>query len=168
MPFKAIHKCPGWVKEIKHFSPGGDRLGTGALVVPVSWHPASPPGPTGNQHYIVFAGRCFGIWTRGLVSNHQHVLALWVGECARPEALSGADFWPQWRLIPSSIIHGLQISQAPAGTFLWTALSGKDGGPHVTGLWCQDGEGTRWYKQKLTYICWSETLCHEWGIKCSK
>lgn len=55
----------------------------------------------------------------GLVSNHQHVLALskvlWAGQSARPAALCGADCWPWWSLI--SIIHypRLQISQGPTG-----------------------------------------------------
>lgn len=54
----------------------------------------------------------------------------------RPECRARS---PQWsRLLatieawsPSSIIQGLQLSPGPTVALLWTALSGKDGLPHV-------------------------------------
>lgn len=106
-------KCPDWVRVIKLFQPledgsisRGDRLGTGPW-----WFQSAGIQPVRLAHRAsalhCICGQMPWHLDPGIVSDHQHVLALretlWDGQYAGPGALSGADCWPWWSLI--SIIH---------------------------------------------------------------
>ncbi len=118
------------------------------LVVPVCWHPASPPGPQGFSITLYLRGQMPWHLDPGLVSNHQHVLALremlWASQYTGPGALSGADCWPWWSLI--SIIHyprPADKSGSHRGLPLNCTLR-KRWWATCEYLWCQDSRGRRW------------------------
>lgn len=95
------------------------------------------------------SGQMPGYLDPGLVSNHQHVLALResVGRpIRRARSPRGADCWSWWSL--SSIIHYSRpaVKSGSHRGLTLNGLSGKYGGPHVRVSGAR--KGMRWRKQK--------------------
>lgn len=110
--------------------------------------------PSGTRYYQPLV-----VWPAGVSLPGSFICGRCLGICTQARS-TGADWWPWWCLFSSFVSQGLQISHRPTGAFLWSVLSGKDGGPHVrvcgaktAGEW-DDGHRNIVTLRQCWYACW--------------